>query len=1141
MKNVFLCRTLRRLMLFMALSGVMSLSAQISKTVNVSEKGKLKEALELSLSEGETLDQITELTITGVLDGRDSHSEEEDPQPDYTKDFETVRLLLINLEKLDLSGVTAIYDGEDNLVGIPWRAFSYLKGTQTTPNKKLKAVILPENITKLSADAFWDCQALEEISFPATLTDVPQGCFTNCYSLKSFNVALENEKFTSENGVLYSKDMKTLYTLPYAWSETDYNMPATVEKVEWEKALVAANLKNVTFSAAFSINDDKRFGAYLGGADNLESITVPEGNAKLSSVDGVLFNADKTELLIYPAAKAGYYYRIPEGVVNLMSDAFKNTKNLLMVDFPSTYTQEKSGWPDEGQFLNSSIESITLPATMQNLPYGFLRDCPNLKQVICLSETPINGPIREVFWGTTNIERIVVPVGTVDAYEAAWSPNDDDPTKNKYVEGTVVNSPNGELASILGESAASIEELIITGDIIAADYFFMRDEMKSLKKVDLYAARTLASQITGTNDNGEEYTDTYDADAIPQGAFNKNATIESIILPMTTKAIQWNTFDEMAKLSSISMSVYVNGNINPSAFVGSLQLKEIILDSRNPSLLVDNGVLYSKNKETLYIYPPAREGEIYTMLPETKVLRENAIYGAKELKSITFSPVLEKIENRSLANMDGIVKLELPSTVSDIAIWGIELMNLAEINIQEGGTFKSEEGVLYTADGKELVKYPRAKTDKHFVLPDGLERLRRESAGRTLYLESVIVPEGVTFMDEAIFIASESLKSIILPSTLDTALWGLCRESRKLEQLIIKAEKAPVSKTHSNELFWDTPSTAWLGVPNQTAVENYMKTEDENDPEYDPDDKGWTFWLRDNRQPIIFHTVTVENASSPYPLANEKVKVPIIAPMQNEAGEYFSTWEADADIVIRDKSANETYFQMPNKDAVVKAIYKKGYNIVVENGTAAKAIGTEGESIALEAGTVDGQQFYCWEAEGVTIADPYAEKTTFTMIASDVTIKAVFKTPYSITVEGGIAYKRQAVEGQVVELSADEPEAGYEFDKWESEDVVFADATNPETTFTMVAKDVTIKAVFKSNIDAIDGAENTSIILYPNPASSYIVVEGLEEGQSFAIYNSAGVLCLQGIIAGTPIDVQALPAGSEYIFVSGEKTIQFMK
>ncbi|MDD6211029.1 MAG: leucine-rich repeat protein [Bacteroidales bacterium] len=1140
MKNVVFSHVLRGLMLFIALSGFMSLSAQLSKTV-VSEKGKLKEALELSLSEGETLDQITELTITGELDGRDSYSDTEELLPDYTKDFETVRLLLINLERLDLSGVTAIYDGENNLAGIPWRAFSYLKKDQTKPNEKLKTVVLPTTIQKLGGDAFWDCRALEEINFPATLTDVPQGCFTNCYSLKSFNVDPENARFASENGVLYSKDMKALYALPYAWAETEYNMPATIEKIEWERALVSSNVKHIGLSASVSINDDKRIFQYLEGSDNLESITVPEENVNFRSIDGVLFNADMTELLFYPAAKADRYYCVPEGIINLGGAAFANSKNLLMVDLPSTYVQNKTSWQDERQFFNSSIESITLPKSLQNMNWGFLRGCKNLKQVICLGDVPVNASpnVREVFWDS-KIGRIVVPVGSLEAYETAWEAGSDAPTANKFVEATIVDSPNGELASILGESAASIEELLITGDMIAADYFFMRDGMTALKKVDLYAARTLASQITTTNGD-QPQTESYDGDAIPQGAFNKNGSIESVVLPMTTKVIQWNTFDEMAKLSSVSMSVYVNGNINPSAFVGSLQLKEIILDSRNLSLLVDNGVLYSKNKETLYIYPPAKEEESYTMLPETKVLRENAIRDAAALKSITFSPVLEKIENRSLANMDGIVRLDLPSTVSDIAIWGIELMNLAEINIEEGGVFKSVEGVLYTANGKELVKYPRAKTDKHFVFPDGLERLRRESAGRTLYLESVIVPEGVTFMDEAIFIASTSLKSIILPSTLDTALWGLCRESRKLEQLIIKAEKAPVSKTHSNELFWDTPNTAWLGVSSQTAVENYKKTEDENDIAYDPDNKGWTFWLRENRQPIIYHTVTVENASSPYPLANEKVKVPIYAPLQNENGEYFSMWDADADIVIRDKAANETYFQMPNRDAVVKAIYKKGYNIVVENGTAVKEIATEGESISIEAGTVAGQQFYRWEADGVTFADPYAAKTTFTMIASDVTIKAVFKTPYGIMVEGGVAYKSQAVEGQVVEISADEPEVGYVFDKWESEDVVFADATNPETSFTMVGKDVSIVAKFKRDDTAIDDVDGASVNLYPNPASDYIIVTGLVEGQPYAIYNNAGVLCIQGTITGAPIDVQILPAGSEYIFVSGVKVLQFMK
>ena len=81
-----------------------------------------------------------------------------------------------------------------------------------------------------------------------------------------------------------------------------------------------------------------------------------------------------------------------------------------------------------------------------------------------------------------------------------------------------------------------------------------------------------------------------------------------------------------------------------------------------------------------------------------------------------------------------------------------------------------------------------------------------------------------------------------------------------------------------------------------------------------------------------------------------------------------------------------------------------------------------------------------------------------------VTVTATFKDPepvkYPVTVENGEGSGTYA-EGDTVTIQATVPE-GKVFDKWVSEDgVVFADATAPETTFTMPGKAVTVTATFQ--------------------------------------------------------------------------------
>ena len=70
---------------------------------------------------------------------------------------------------------------------------------------------------------------------------------------------------------------------------------------------------------------------------------------------------------------------------------------------------------------------------------------------------------------------------------------------------------------------------------------------------------------------------------------------------------------------------------------------------------------------------------------------------------------------------------------------------------------------------------------------------------------------------------------------------------------------------------------------------------------------------------------------------------------------------------------------------------------------------------------------------------------------------------YSVTVVDGMANKATAYVGETVTITANEPSADEEFDKWTSDDgVTFADASAEETSFVMPAAAVTVTATYKA-------------------------------------------------------------------------------
>ena len=112
----------------------------------------------------------------------------------------------------------------------------------------------------------------------------------------------------------------------------------------------------------------------------LKNINVESGNSYYSSENGILYNADKTEIIKYPEGKTETEITIPAGVSDIGYNAFSYCRNLEKVEFEEN-SQLISIAGDA--FKNcSSLKEITIPVGVTNIGNYAFYSCNNLEKVI---------------------------------------------------------------------------------------------------------------------------------------------------------------------------------------------------------------------------------------------------------------------------------------------------------------------------------------------------------------------------------------------------------------------------------------------------------------------------------------------------------------------------------------------------------------------------------------------------------------------------------------------------------------------------------------------------------------------------------------------------------------------------------------
>jgi hypothetical protein len=148
----------------------------------------------------------------------------------------------------------------------------------------LTSVIIPSSVGWVGNYAFLDCDSLISITIPSTLALLGDMAFSGCDKLTSIIVDSNNPSFTSIDGVLFRKDLRTILCYPIGKTARSYSIPSSVTTIGFGAFAGSKTLTTVTIPSSVYFIKERAFAS----CSALTSVTIP---SSVLSIDDSAFRA----------------------------------------------------------------------------------------------------------------------------------------------------------------------------------------------------------------------------------------------------------------------------------------------------------------------------------------------------------------------------------------------------------------------------------------------------------------------------------------------------------------------------------------------------------------------------------------------------------------------------------------------------------------------------------------------------------------------------------------------------------------------------------------------------------------------------------------------------------------------------------
>lgn len=646
--------------------------------------------------------------------------------------------------------------------------FSCITATQLSENcfagcTSLTEAILPEGMLYVNYEAFYGCTNLKKLSFPSTVSQVHARVIQGCTNLQMVNFFRATPPSAMSDESLYNPGVSFTIRVPEGCIDAYMSNPYTPNDPDRYGIIPADEFLIYSY-------DENNYTAtvinYLTGISGdlviPGSVTHRYESFPVNAIAPNTFNSCILTSVVIPESVTciadGTFCNcmnmtsvtLPANLTSIEASAFGNCLSLTSIDLPN-------GLSDIGNFAfsNTRIATLTIPATVSSIGNGAFQDCLDAIQSVYVMRATPPTLGENAFAYLTNTPTLYVPYGSLSVYQNSdWNdwfeghivelPADlqysyDDVTHTATVTGyggglsetievpaTVTYNNEEYTVTAIGDNAfknfGNLIEIILPNTITSIGV----RSFQNCRQATINIPESLSSLGEGAFtdcDNLTEVTLPATLTSVPALAFYSCNGLTTLTLPATMTSLGIRAFYGCNNLSTINSLAATAPSCSEGTFqnvpsscrvnvpMGCYDAYENAAGWSSLSIYT-GGITYTlddvnhtatitgctENTFGTLIIPATLMNGTYTVT----AIANNAFNGNGNITSVSIPASVTTIGNSAFSNCQSLTAF----TVDD-----------------SNASYKSDNGIIYSKDGEQLVAYPVGKTETSFTIPASVESI----------------------------------------------------------------------------------------------------------------------------------------------------------------------------------------------------------------------------------------------------------------------------------------------------------------------------------------------------------------------------------------------------------------------------------